>query len=303
MTKMLVMKLMSRKYRAEAEDGGEDLGGTEAAEVVVEDTATDEESGVNDWAELAEDDDVVPASDEGVGVDEPPTPEADATDDTKPEVKTEVAAEPEAQPQTTEQKAEQPTAEVQPPAAEQPAQQAPAEYTREQIAKMRSDYQDELTKFYTLSPEDAERFQTEPETVLPVLAAKVHLDVLDAVMAQLPQRVGALIQQTTAAERREAEAEREFFAPFPDLQPYKAQVLQVGRMFRAANPKATKEEAIQMIGSIVRQSLGLPAPNAAPAPSTPPINQAANFKPAQSAGQGNIPEPKSLWEEMAEPDD
>jgi hypothetical protein len=175
----------------------------------------------------------------------------------------------------------------------QPQQQAP-DVNR---AELRQQYETQLTQYYGMDAETAMRLQTEPELVLPQLAAKVHLEVLDAVMQQLPYRVGEMVTQIQEATKRETEAHDTFFSAYPDLKGYKDAVLRVGQMYRAANPTANREQAVKAIGDFVRTSLGLVAP--APAAPRAPANP---FVPAQGSGGGAPLQVKSEWEQLLEPD-
>lgn len=282
--------MFKRKYLFLAEDNG---GAGAAGGAGVETPAADSGmSDVNsDWADLSSD-----APDGDVSVEAPAiTTEplaAPAAPPVAPPVIPAVAAEPPVvQPQTP-----------QPAAQPEPQQPAPAARTTEEIAALRTQYVAELTQSYQLTPEEAQMMQTQPELVLPKMAADLHVRVLDAVAAQLPQRVYGMVNQIIESQRVEKAAEDEFFKGFEDLREHRAAVLQVGKLYRAANPTASKETAIQVIGNFVRTSLGLPTPNSQPSPQ--PVQQANPFIPAQNAGGGSMPaSAPSLWEEMAKDDD
>jgi len=168
------------------------------------------------------------------------------------------------------------------------------------IAALRKDYETQLVSHYGMDAETAQRLQTEPELVLPQLAARVHLEVLDAVMAQLPQRMTSMLTQFNESTARETEAEGTFFGAYPDLKGHKDAVIRVGQMYRAANPKATKEQAVKAIGDFVRQSLGLLAPVASTVAPTAPVNP---FTPAGGAGGGAAVPQLSEWDMMIRDDD
>lgn len=283
---MFLNKLQARKYRKPDEDGGE---GTAPAVEPAADTG--DSAAVQEWGDLASDNDEVSGGEEFAAEVTPAAP-APAAPEPAPAAPpaAPVAAEPPVPPQAPAQQPQEQQQQQQPPA------QAPAD-----IAALRQNYFNELSQYYALAPEDAQRLQTEPELVLPTLAAKVHLEVLDAVMAQLPQRMTMMMTHYTESTRREQAAEEEFFAPFPDLKAHKDAVLRVGQMYRAANPKATKEQAIQAIGNFVRQSLGLPNP--AQQQQQAPIAPVNPFTPAGSSGAGAPPAQMSEWEFLAQDDD
>lgn len=267
--------------------GGAPAGGTESG------TAADGsfvESPVQDWNDMASDDEggggvgTVPAA-------EPSAPAPAAAPATPPAAITPAPVAP----------AQTPAAQPVVPATEGTQQQAQQQQPEQQVdvATLRKNYEDQLTQYYAIDPQTALQLQTEPELVLPKLAARVHLEVLDAVMGQLGSRVGQAIQQFTVAKEREDKASSEFFGAFPDLKEHKDAVLRVGAMFRAANPKATKEQAVKAIGEFVRQSLGLQAP----APVAPPPSAPANpFIPAAGNGGGAVTPPKSEWDFILDED-
>jgi hypothetical protein len=279
------------KYRFMAEDNG----GTAPAGGGETPASDSSMSDVNsDWADLSSD-----VNDSDVSVEAPAiTTEplaAPAAPVVTPPAQPAVAAEPQVvQPQ-------QPQPSVVNTEAQQPT--SPLVKSPEEIAAMRAEYVGQLTQSYQLSPEEAQMMQTQPELVIPRLAADLHVRVLDAVAAQLPQRVYGMVNQVIASQKAEQEAENEFFKGFEDLRAHRDAVLQVGKLYRAANPTASKETAIAVIGNFVRTSLGLPTPGTAS--SQPVVQQAANpFIPAQNSGGGNMPPAQqSLWEAMLEDDD
>jgi hypothetical protein len=278
------------KYRFMAEDNG----GTAPAGGGETPASDSNMSDVNsDWADLSSD-----VTESDVSVEAPATATEPLATPTAPVVtppaQPAVAAEPPAvQPQ-------QPQPSVVNTEAQQPT--SPLARTPEEIAAMRAEYVGQLTQSYQLSPEEAQMMQTQPELVIPRLAADLHVRVLDAVAAQLPQRVYSMVNQVITAQKIEQDAENEFFKGFEDLREHRAAVLQVGKLYRAANPTASKETAIKVIGDFVRTSLNLPIPGAAQP--QPAVQQAANpFIPAQNAGGGSMPASQpSLWESMLEED-
>lgn len=270
------MRIFSFRKMAEEQDNGASAGGAP-------DVTPAADAAPDNWGELSEasvetEFDAPAAPPESVQVEQTPAPaEVPAVSP--------VAAEPPVQPQAPQ------------PAVQQPEPAQPAEAPVDMKA-LRAQYETELTAYYAMDAQTAERLQTEPELVLPQLAARVHLEVLDAVLAQLPHRVNAMIQQRQTAQTRETEAEDSFFGAFPDLREHKDAVLRVGQMYRAANPKATKDEAVKAIGEFVRQSLGLTAP----VPTAPPaIQQQKPFTPAVGGGNG-APAQASEWDFITQDD-
>lgn len=271
-------------------DGGEG-GGAPDAPTPQEPAAPVEDSSAGsgvDWDDLSSD--VVEESDE-LGEAEPPAAPAPAPASETPPAPAEPA---------------QPAAE--PPQGVQPAPEAPVEpqqpqqpqSTPEQIQAAERAYAAQLENLYRFDEETALKLQTEPEKVLPALAAKLHLDVMKTVMAQMRGVLPQMLQTQTAEMERDTSAKQQFFGAWPELKGYEQQVLQVGMMFRQLNPKATAEEAVQRIGELAMTSLGLS--RQAP-PAAPPVTPPSAFQPAVP-GRVNPPAaPTSLWEEMAFDDD
>jgi len=158
------------------------------------------------------------------------------------------------------------TPEAQQPAAEEPLQQAPEapeqlqqpqQFTPDQIRAAEAAYAAQLANLYTFDEDTAMRLQTEPEKVLPALAAKLHLDVMKTVMAQMRGMLPEMMQTQTKSVERETQAKSQFFGAWPELQGYEKQVLEVGRMYRQLNPSAPAEEAVRRIGETAMAALGL----------------------------------------------
>jgi hypothetical protein len=166
-----------------------------------------------------------------------------------------------------------------------------------------------LEKHYAFDDETSAKLLTEPEVVLPQLAAKLHMEVVEhavrSVMAAMPQ----WLEQSNTARTRESSAEQLFYGANPDLKDpaYTTAVFQMGQAYRAMNPSAPAEEAVRVIGNMVRTAMGLSQPQA-PAGSTvvqpqaPVAAPAAPFIPARGGGGAAAPTPVSSnpWSAMAE---
>lgn len=268
--------LFGHQYRAE--DGDAAGGGASSGEDA---GFTASPSDVN-WGEMADIADSTPASAEPTPVAEPiaPAPAEPAA----PAVAEPVVA-PVAQPV------------VAPP---QPVAQPEPAVPQMSNDEMRAKFSQELQQYYKFDEATAMQLHTEPELVLPQLAANLHMNVMDAVMATLPQRVMQMIQQHTESARVESEAENTFFTAWPELRDQKAAVLQVGKMFRAANPNAPADEAVKKIGEIVMASLG--RTRAVVQQQTPPPPTQQPFVPASGSGAGAPPQQQSVWDAMIQPD-
>lgn len=185
---------------------------------------------------------------------------------------------------------------------EAPVIPAQAPITPEQLAEYKANFQTHLTKQYAFSEEEVLSLQTEPEKVLPQMAARLHMEVLDNVMQHVYQALPNVIQSHTQSSLREQKAQEEFFGAWPELRGAEQQVLQMGQMFRQMNPKATPQEAIQRIGEITMAALGKKRATA-PAAETFPEPPPAPFRPA-APGRVASPLPgKNKWEALMDDDD
>lgn len=142
-------------------------------------------------------------------------------------------------------------------------QETPAVETKtaEQLEKEAKDRQqaeyDQLVKYYALPEDLATKVQTEPETVLPVLAAKMHQSVLSSVERMLRVDLPQVVKQTQTVMVAEQAAKDQFYGAWPGLKDFETQVLEVGAMYRKMNPKADAKTATEKIGSVVCAALGL----------------------------------------------
>jgi hypothetical protein len=279
----------------------EDGSGTAAASGAAPAAPADaNDAGGVDWGDMS--DGVQPGSDEGGGSDEveldPNAPEGtQGHEDDDPAPATTTTDEP----QTTDP--ETPVTETE--EVKTPEQQAAEQKElTEKFAKWRQGQLEKLSKDYAFDEDTAARLQTEPELVLPELAARMHMDIMQSVVEtvqrMMPQMVQPVLKQTDV----EAKANDLFYGINSDLNPSKhhKHVLAAAQTFRQMNPKATPEQAAKGIGEIVRVSLGLntkPAPTPAagkgkPAPHRPP---AAGSRGATAPRTKMEP---SVWSELAE---
>lgn len=221
-----------------------------------------------------------------------------AEDTSEPEIGTEEPAV-EEPPADQESPQPEPEQELEKEKEEEKVQEAPPapkpELTPEQVKELRAKFEETLASKFTFSEEEALALQTEPEKVLPKLAARLYADVLEDVGRMISSSVPSLVQEYAVSAEREMRAKAEFFGEWPELRDYEQQVLMVGEMFRKMNPTASPKEAIKRIGEITMATLGLqrkPKEPAAPKPQA--------FKPA-GAGRIQTPEPEpNIWEQIFE---
>lgn len=162
-------------------------------------------------------------------------------------------------------------------------------------------------EFYKIPDDMAAKLPTEPENVLPVLAARVHQSVVKGVENWIQQHLPTYLNGMKTADAAESKAKAAFYGAHPDLTAYEEQVIKAGQLYRQMNPNASPEVAIQAIGDIVRASVGLTRPAAGAAPAAPAASApAAGWSPAGSgaAAPARAPAPtgEDNWSTLAEPD-
>lgn len=162
---------------------------------------------------------------------------------------------------------------------------------------------------YQLSQQELEAVATEPEKILPVLMAKVHVNAVQGVLRHVSQQMPGMVTALMQAQQANRDREEQFFKQWPQLDKTKhmQDIIRAGQVFRQMNPTATHEDFIKHVGAHVVLQHGLhQRPQAAqppqqvaqprPAPVPPP------FAPAGVGGAGApaAPAQKPFWEEFVE---
>jgi hypothetical protein len=165
-----------------------------------------------------------------------------------------------------------------------------AEATPEAYQAWRTTRVGELTQMYALSEEDTTAMLTDPETVLPKLAAQVHMEVLENSMRAMQAMMPVMMQQLQQGTERNNSARNLFTSVNPDLADpqFEPAIMQLGQVFRQVNPSAGPEEASRAIGNLVRSALGIAQPAQGGAPAAPRVQAPAPapFMPARGSGSG-----------------
>lgn len=192
-----------------------------------------------------------------------------------------------------------PVAPVAPPAQAAPEPAAPFD-----MAKWEKDQLSNLTELYAINEADAQALQTEPELVMPKLAANMHLMVTKSIMTGIQALLPELIAQHNLQQSVETQARDAFYGANPDLNDpkYESAVIRTAQMFRASNPTAPRDEAVKVIGNMVRMALGLaaPAPTAVPTEAAPqPTAQPRPFTPSRGGGGSAPAKPANMWAELS----
>jgi hypothetical protein len=188
--------------------------------------------------------------------------------------------------QTPEQPAVQkdPLADVldAPPQVQQ-QEQAPAEPF--DVAAWKTQMSEALSKSYELSDDDVVLLASEPEKVFPKLAAKLHVEVLEAAVNGIMSQVPGVVARELDRQRMVIQSKNAFFSRWPQLAAHEQAVQKVATMYRQMNPTTPMEQAIEEIGLQASVMLRLPVEGLPgtqvqnPAPVTPGIPPA----PAQQA--------------------
>lgn len=176
-----------------------------------------------------------------------------------------------------------PPQQPQAPAA-QPSGPAPEEY-----GTWRTNRLTELEQHYAVNGEDATALLTEPELVLPKLAARVHMEVLESAMRAMQAMVPVMMEQTTAHTAINTQAKGLFHSVNPDLADPKLEpaIIRLGMTYREVNPTAGPEESARAIGNLVRAALGIVTPQAGVQPQAAPRPApVAPFVPMRGGGGG-----------------
>lgn len=186
-----------------------------------------------------------------------------------------------------------------PPAAATPPTPAPPPPqpgpSNEELQQQRDSYKAELTRAYTLTQEQADQALTQPEEVLPALAAEIQLRTSEAITRGLLQVLPQIVQQVMKTQEISAKGEEEFFSQFGDLRDEAGRqaVLAIGQAFRQLNPNASKAEFIAKVGLSARVALGRHVDGGAGAPAAPAPNLAPPPPPAAPGGGSQAAVPAS----------
>jgi hypothetical protein len=187
------------------------------------------------------------------------------------------------------------------PAAPQQSQQQPQNQDAPSREQLRAAALQQLeTTMYNLDDETRRKLVTEPDQVLPKLAAQMHLQVMEQVTSAIPGIVNNLVSQQIEGRLKADRAERDFFNQYPALNKpeYKSIVVESLQMIKQMKPNATGQElareGAQLAAFRIQQSRGAgqqrqqgaPAPRA-PAPQ--PQRQKP-YAPAMQAGRATPPQ-------------
>lgn len=185
------------------------------------------------------------------------------------------------------------------------APSAEAPFDAAAFTQKRNELVSSIERTYALSPEDSAAMVTEPEKVLPKLAARVMVDAfgsaVQVIRQMIPQMVPHIIEQHIAARQQQDAVQTQFFAEYPHLAKaeYADAIARIATTYRAANPTAPLAQAIKEVGAMASMALGiLPAATAQFAPVAPPL--ARSFIPAGVGGAAAVPSTPATSNPFAE---
>ena len=144
---------------------------------------------------------------------------------------------------------------------------------------------------FTLSKEDAELLETDAVAAIPQLMGRVYSQALQAttnlIKNFVPDMINQGVQSTNARNAKANEALSEFYTANKHLNPQQhgALVDKWARAFRAANPQASRADAIKFVGNAVTSELGMAPPAAA-------RGRTAPFAPARPGTRVQQPSPQ-----------
>lgn len=255
--------LATRVLMAPGEE--DDVGGD-----VVEDSRTPEEQAFDFL------------SNEGKETDEPAEDEV-VTDETEGEA--EVTTEDEvgeegSEDEVSEGEGEEETVEGEEEAVKEEEPLAPDE---EAQAEEYRGFRENLEKDFAISEEDAMLLVTEPESVMPKLAANLYERVVTDVMRAVQNQVPQLVTGMRTAEAQTTELRSKFYSINPglesaDVAAVESMIPQYADLIRKQTPNLTQDELIRKVGTVIGAALGVdagkkkviaPSPQGKPKPAAP----------------------------------
>lgn len=251
-----------------------------------------------------------------------PDPAAPAAEVAKVTPETPVATPPAETPPVVPAAATKPEGQADPAQQAQAQQQTPTQTAgnevpgdmlssvRAEVDKNRQVYTDLLAeKVYGMNEDDAKALFETPEKVLPALAAKVHLEVVQNVLGTLAQILPGQIAAVQQVQTQQAALLDDFWNSHPtlDRKTDRDSVMQLAQLYRAQNPNASFEEFKRVVGSQAMVMLNK-LPVAAGTPARTVVPPGAPRTPAhRPAGQGTPPlaptgetSPNDFWGAFAE---
>lgn len=196
-----------------------------------------------------------------------------------------------------------------PPVTEKP------EIKVDDFAKLQENFIAEAAKQYELTDEQVGQYLTEPNKVLPQLAARVQetvtRQVLNSVAQMFQQHIPQFVEHQLSMRESVTKAEDIFFSQWQELKPHKDRVMQIASVYRQLNPNVDAKKFMQDVGMQAWMAVGLPVAGlagklqapAAPAATPAPVAKApVGLVPANPNGRAPAVQnqPSNPWAELAQ---
>lgn len=158
--------------------------------------------------------------------------------------------------------------------------------------------QELASSFFKLDDNAKAVLETNPAEIVPQLMAQAHISAVESSVTAIANMLPAVIKNITEQSRRIEDGEKAFFDKFPALKDerFRAQLGQIGTVYRQMNPQVPADEFITNVGTAAMAAFGLtaapvlqtPAPTGAPRPRPPlPLAASAPRPVGALAAQGN----------------
>ena len=175
----------------------------------------------------------------------------------------------------------------------------PPEVKATEFNQLQANFIEEALKQYKLTDEQATQLMTDPNEVLPRLAATLEANITQRLVQTMAQMVQQFVPQYTehytTQRAQTSQAEDAFFGKWSELKEHKDRVMDVGRIYRQMKPQATADEFIRDVGMQVWMGVGLPVEKLAaklintpaPQPQAAPVQRPIEgYAPANPGGRG-----------------
>lgn len=187
---------------------------------------------------------------------------------------------------------EEPVGKATPPKAEEGDKEPPLSYQAWYDSQV-----DSLVKGeYALTEDEKAQLDMEPSRVLPILAAKLHMNIATTVTSAILSNLPGYLTQQNEQQARYTALENQFYEAWPALKDkpeFIGEISQAIQGFKEVNPNYTPEQLIHLVGMHVSATHGLPVVPGKPQQSQPvPVKQKVPAAPpppaAASAGSGGF---------------
>jgi hypothetical protein len=165
----------------------------------------------------------------------------------------------------------------------------------------RSALEAQLASQIKFTEEEMGEFHEAPEKFLPKLVAKIQLDMVENTFGVMAQQIPVAVSGVMALEKQNVKYEDAFYNRWPQLKKgdpqHESVIMQIGRAYVQANPKADLQTRMTHIGAQAVVALNL-LPSVTQAPAAPVVPPTPAFSPAGNGSGAPSPQTKQLegWE-------